>query len=271
MPAPALFRTDDEIFAPRPLLGWLGFSLTAGWVNASAFLACRNFISHVTGMVTSLALDLPRLTLALESVLVLGAFLSGAAIAVLAAETWRARRRMAFALPLWLALALLVGVALAGRAGLFGEFGSSTSEEAAQVSLAMLGALAAAMGLLNASVALATANAIRSTHLTGPATDLAGNLVRAALGSDEASSRELRWASLRAAKLVAFATGGVVAAACAERLRYDLFLLAAVALAAALGLTAAPPTSHAPPRGPGGAALTVKPRPTARSPGAATR
>ncbi len=240
MTAPALFTTDAEFFAPRAMLGWVGFSLTAGCVNAGAFLACRNFVSHVTGMVTSLSLDVPRPPLAFEYALVLAAFVVGAAVAALAAETWRERRQAAFVLPIMLSFVALLGVALAGRAGLFGAFGAPTSETGGPASFALLGALAAAMGLLNASVALATSNAVRSTHMTGPATDLAANLVRAALGSGEASARELRWASLRAAKLVAFAVGGAVAAACAGRLHYDVFLLAAAVLVVALGLCVAP-------------------------------
>ncbi|HEU4406345.1 MAG TPA: DUF1275 domain-containing transporter [Polyangiaceae bacterium] len=240
MPAPALFKTDDDIFTPRHLLGWVAFSMTAGCVNAGAFLACRNFVSHVTGVLTNLSLDVLRPPLALEYALVLAAFVAGAALATLAAETWGGRRRAAYALPLALAFVALVAVALAGRAGLFGEFGAATSETGGQASFALLGALAAVMGLLNASVALATANGIRATHMTGPATDLAANLVRGLLASGDAAARERRWGLLRAAKLTAFATGGVVAAANAARLEYDVFMVAAGMLVVALGLTAAP-------------------------------
>jgi uncharacterized membrane protein YoaK (UPF0700 family) len=240
MPSSALFTKDEDFFTPRALLGWLGFSLTAGCVNAGAFLACRNFVSHVTGMVTSLSLDVPNPPLALEYFLVLAAFVTGAAVAALAVETWTGRRQAAFVLPLLLSFVSLLGVAFAGRAGLFGTFGSPTSETGGPASFALLGALAAAMGLLNASVALATSNAIRSTHLTGPATDLAANLVRAALGTGEAGARELRWALLRIAKLVAFAAGGAFAALYADRLQYDVFMVAALMLVAALGLCAIP-------------------------------
>lgn len=240
MLAPALFKSDEEIFAPRHLLGWVAFSLTAGCVNAAAFLACRNFVSHVTGVLTSLSLDVPRPPLALEYALVFSAFLVGAAIAALASETWAGWRRAAFVLPIVLSFAILMGVAIAGRAGLFGQFGAPTSETGGPASFALLGALAAAMGLLNASVGLATANGIRSTHMTGPTTDLAVNLVRGLLSNGKESARERRWALLRAAKIAAFVTGGITAAANAERLQYDLFTVAAVTLIVALGLTAAP-------------------------------
>lgn len=241
MPSPALFKTDEDFFAPRQLLGWVGFSLTAGCVNAGAFLACRNFVSHVTGMTTNLALDVGRPTLALEYGLVLAAFILGAAVATLASETLGgARREGAFALPVLLSFLALVGVAAAGRVGAFGAFGAPASETGGQADFAMLGTLAASMGLLNASVALATGNAIRSTHLTGPATDLAANLVRGALGSGKEAQRERRWGLLRAAKLAAFASGGVLAVQLAGRLEYDIFLVAAVLLVVALGLTLSP-------------------------------
>jgi hypothetical protein len=247
MPVPALFKNDEEIFAPCHLLGWLGFSLAAGCVNAGGFLACRNFVSHVTGMVTSMAVDLTRPPLALEFALVFAAFIAGAAVATLTAETSGPRRRAAFALPVLLSSAALAGVAVAGRVGAFGAFGAPTNEVAAPASFALLGALAAAMGSLNAAVALATSNAIRSTHLTGPATDLATNLVRAALLPGAAGSRELRWGLLRAAKVAAFVAGGVAAATVADRLKYDLFLAAALVLVAALGLTALPGALRAAP------------------------
>ena len=112
----------------------------------------------------------------------------------------------------------------------------------------MLGLLAAAMGMVNASIAAATANQVRVTHLTGPATDLAGNIVRAALGAGKGSAIEARWAMLRSAKLGSFVVGAALAVKLADDLQYDVFSLAAGILIVALGFTGAPeqPSEHPP-------------------------
>ncbi|HEU4535008.1 MAG TPA: hypothetical protein VFS00_12865, partial [Polyangiaceae bacterium] len=200
MTVPALFRTDDDVFAPRALLGWVGFSLAAGCASAGALLACRD----VLGGAAWAAADGARAPFALGCALVLAAFLAGATLAALAAETWVVRRELGFALPLVLSSTALLGVAFAGRAGAFGAFGGQAGGAGAAPCLALLGAVAAAAGLLNSSVSLATSKAIRATPSAGAAADLVTGLVRAALGSGDERARELRWALLRAVKLAAF-------------------------------------------------------------------
>jgi hypothetical protein len=236
MPAPALYRTDDDLFAPRALLGWVGFSLAAGCACVGALLACRDVASGAAGPAT----DLGGQPLVLAGALVLAALTAGATAANLAAQTWDTRREFGFALPLLLAFVALAGVAFAGRAGAFGAFGGPAGGAGSPAGLALLGAVAAAIGLLHSSVARATSNAIRATPSAGAASDLAANLVRAALGAADERARELRWALLRAVELVAFVAGGAFAAASAGRLQYDLFLVPAGLLIFSLGLTAAP-------------------------------
>jgi uncharacterized membrane protein YoaK (UPF0700 family) len=237
MPTP-LASTEKEIFAPRHVLGWTLFSLTAGSVNAAAFMACRTFVTHVTGTVTTFGIDAADPGLAAEYGLVFGAFIAGAMLAVLLAETLPARRRHLMALPFMIVFAILMVVALAGQAGSFGPFGAKNTETTGAFVLLIL--LAGAMGLQNAAVALATGNAIRTTHLTGPATDLAGNVVRAALGRGFGSYRESRWALLRLVKMAAFAIGAGVAARYSEALEYHVFTMPAAFVLLAVGFTFAP-------------------------------
>ena len=64
-------------------------SMSAGAVNAGAFLACQRFVSHVTGTVTLIGLDFGRWPLLGEYMLVLLCFLVGAMTAVfLLAQRW---------------------------------------------------------------------------------------------------------------------------------------------------------------------------------------
>ncbi|MBX3259964.1 MAG: DUF1275 domain-containing protein [Labilithrix sp.] len=209
-------------------------------MNASAVMACQNFVTHITGNVTNLAADAPR---AADYMFVIASFIGGGMIAVLIGEMMRARPKAAFALPLLASFVTLLGIAVAGKTGIFGAFGVDDHDN--ERAFIMLGLLAAVMGMVNASLGVATDNKIRVTHLTGPATDLAGNIVRAALGAGAGHAAEARWATLRFAKLAAFAVGAGLAVKSAPRLQYDLFAVAAGILIVALGFTGAPASADA--------------------------
>ncbi|OJY26578.1 MAG: hypothetical protein BGO98_06000 [Myxococcales bacterium 68-20] len=235
-----VFASEQRIFAPRHVLGWTLFTLTSGFINAGAVMACKSFVTHITGNVTNLALDAPRAS----AYVFLGAsFIGGAMVAVLIGEMSRSKPKAGFGIPLVLSFATLVGIAIAGKAGIFGSFGVADGNN--QRAFVMLGLLGAVMGMVNAAIATATSNKVRVTHLTGPATDLAGNIIRAALGSGMGHAAELRWATLRAVKLAAFAVGAGLAVRFASRLEYDLFAVAGGILVVALGLTGAPESADA--------------------------
>ncbi|HVJ93735.1 MAG TPA: DUF1275 family protein, partial [Labilithrix sp.] len=195
------------------------FTASAGFVNAGAVMACETVVSHITGSVTNLAADEPR---ARDYVLVTASFIGGAMLAVLISETFRARPKLAFSLPVFASFGMLVAVGLVGKAGWFGPFGAGPTFTAAMV--AMLAVLGAAMGMVNAAVANATNQQIRVAHLTGPATDLAGNLVRAALGTGKGTTTELRWASLRFAKVASFGVGAAACVKVSGALEFDVFI-----------------------------------------------
>jgi uncharacterized membrane protein YoaK (UPF0700 family) len=89
--------------------------------------------------------------------------------------------------------------------------------------------LAFAMGLQNAAVASTTGLSVRTTHLTGPATDLGIHLGTAFFASGSERRDSLKGAALRIGKIVAFVTGAGVALPLADRLGY-LMLLAPAAL-----------------------------------------
>jgi uncharacterized membrane protein YoaK (UPF0700 family) len=235
-----VFTLEKTIFAPRHVLGWMLFTLSAGFVNAGAVMACKSFATHVTGNVTSLASDA---SLGGHYAFVVAMFIGGAMLAVLVAETLKTKAKLAFALPVLLSFMLLVAIAIAGKAGVFGAFGGDRG--VGERAFTLLGFLAAAIGMVNASVANATSNQIRVSHLTGPVTDLAGNIVRAALGAGSGTGTELRWAMLRFAKLASFAVGAGIAAKLSGTLRYDVFIAAAGILIVALGFTGAPETQEA--------------------------
>lgn len=196
-------------------------AFAAGAVNAGALLACQRFVSHVTGTVTRIGVDAAQL-LALDYALVLVAFILGAASAILLARKLGDSSRPAYWLPLTSVAAVLVGVALAGNAGWFGVFGATVETTG---DFGMLAVLAFAMGMQNAAVASSTGLAVRTTHMTGPATDI--GVAVAMLISGDRDDRTAARSSLllRSTKLLAFITGGVAMAILCPRFGYLAFLL----------------------------------------------
>ena len=225
------FISDESLFAPRRVFAWVLFSACAGAVNGGAWVAVRSFATHVTGAVTSLGLSGAQGEVALAGGLAIGAFFVGAMIAALIADTLNTRERRAVTVSLLLVSSTLFGVAVAGHAGAFGAFG----EDGGRGALVLLALLSGCMGAQNAAVGLATANAIRTTHATGPLTDLAVNVVRGVLGTSRSPERELRWAVLRARKIMSFAVGALAAAHYAPSLGYGVFAVAAVFSVLAVG------------------------------------
>ncbi len=86
-------------------------------------------------------------------------------------------------------------------------------------------------GLQNAVVSVATGNAVRTTHVTGPATDLAVFLAQAVSGGATNRKTARRHVRLRLVKIGSFVLGGVIAPLCAARLDYLVFLAPIVPLA----------------------------------------
>jgi uncharacterized membrane protein YoaK (UPF0700 family) len=74
----------------------------------------------------------------------------------------------------------------------------------------LLSLLSFAMGLQNATVATSTGMAIRTTHMTGPATDLGVHLATAFFTGGDARRNALRGAALRGGKIVAFVSGAAL-------------------------------------------------------------
>lgn len=224
-------HTPQTIFSWRHLPSWMMLTLAAGAINAGAFLACQRFVTHVTGTATQIGLDIGSIWLMLDYALVLCCFILGAAIAVLIIEgRVRLGGKPWHAAPLLLVIAVLTLVALAGHAGVFGPFGGEVEEAPDFALLAILGF---AMGMQNATVATSTGMMIRTTHLTGPATDLGVHLAMSCLSTGETRRSAMKGAALRAGKILSFILGAVLMVPAVKAISWLAFLMptAAVVLA----------------------------------------
>jgi uncharacterized membrane protein YoaK (UPF0700 family) len=220
-------HTPDTIYSPRHVPSWLLLAGAAGTVNGVAFLICEQFITHVTGTVTRLGLELPHVGLVAEYAVIVVSFVGGAAASVVAIQARALRgKRPRWATPLVSVALILVGVAVAGQVGAFGRFGGTYAAEPPP--FALLSLLAFAMGLQNAAVASTTGLAVRTTHLTGPATDLGIHLGVACLATGAERRSALRGAALRGGKVLAFMLGAGLALPLAGTFEY-LSLLAPAA------------------------------------------
>jgi len=201
-------------------------AFAAGAVNVGALLACQRFVTHVTGSATQIGVHFARGWLLLDYTIVILCFIAGAMGAALFIDG-RANRgkRPWYSLPLVLDVLVLCGVAVAGHLGAFGEFGGSVEHLSDFVLLSVLGF---AMGMQNAAVATSTGMAVRTTHLTGPATDL-GVSVATALTAANDADRSWAWrgAALRGSKILSFTLGGAAMAPLCLRLGYLAFLVPA--------------------------------------------
>jgi len=221
-----------EVTSSRHLPSWMLLAFAAGSVNATAFLACERFVAHVTGIVTRIGTDVGAWTLMVDYAFVLACFVVGATVATVLVKRGGPERASERAwLPLALVTTILATVALAGHLGWFGRFGG-TVESARD--FALLSILAFTMGAQNAAAALRSGMAVRTTHMTGPSTDLAIGIGTILTSSGAARREPLPGIVMRGAKIFAFAAGAAVTAPIAIHAGFAAFALPAFACAGAM-------------------------------------
>jgi uncharacterized membrane protein YoaK (UPF0700 family) len=233
-----ILHPQETLMRRQHLTSWALLSFSAGAVNAGALLACQRFVSHVTGTATRIGVD-ARQTLALDYLLVLGAFIAGAALAILLARVVRRdpSAAPAYWAPLGLVACFLVAIAVLGSAGAFDAFGGTVETPR---DFALLAGLSLTMGMQSAAVAASTGLAVRTTHMTGPSTDI--GIALAQLSSTDAVERAAARSSLalRSTKLFSFITGGALMAVLCARLEYLAFAFPAVTISIATTLSYLP-------------------------------
>jgi len=199
-------HTPETIYSPRHVPSWLMLAGAAGAVNGFAFMMCEQFVTHLSGTFTELGLKGWRPTLLFDSAALIFSFIAGAVTSIVILHVRAGSGdRPRWATPLVSVTLLLIGVAAAGRAGLFGPIGGDA--DGLEPPILLLSLLSFAMGAQNAAVAATTGLAVRTTHVTGPATDLGIHLATALFARGKERWNALRGAYLRGGKILAFALG----------------------------------------------------------------
>jgi len=146
----------------------LGLTLAfiAGAANAGGYLAVSRYTSYITGVLSAISenLALNRLSLIPQGIAAFAAFLAGSATSAVLIN-WARRRKLQSEYAL--ALMLEAGLLLA-----FGLLGANLSALAHVITPVTVLLLCFLMGLQNAIITKISGAEIRTTHMTGNATDL---------------------------------------------------------------------------------------------------
>ncbi len=197
------------------LLGGLGLAATAGFINSVALLLGTLPVTHLTGTVSHLSLDLGTghpgdavFIASLAMAFVLGAVLSGV---IIGASTLRLGRRY--------------GIAVMSEAGLLAVAAIAVSHSLWATALLA----AAAAGLQNAMASSYRSMIVRTTHVTGLLTDL-GFLAGQRLGGHKIAGWRF---ALIGGLLVAFVSGGLLGVVAHARIGGDALWIPSGGLALA--------------------------------------
>ncbi len=147
-------------------LGYI-MALLAGAINAGGFFAFARFTSHVSGELSTAAerLYTQEWEIALTSFLLVASFIAGATHAAWTI-IWakRQRFRSSYGISMWLEAIYLLFFGLMGSALLAWQWGKLTP-----ISMMLLCFI---MGMHNTVLTVLSAGSIRTTHMTGFATDI---------------------------------------------------------------------------------------------------
>ena len=210
-------------------LGYL-LAFVAGAINAGGFLAVQQYTSHMTGIVSEMAdlIALGQYRIALFGLLCLATFISGAACTALLVNYARSRQLQSeYATPLLVEASLLMAFGILGTRIL--------AVDGVFVTITIL-LLCFVMGLQNAVITKISGAVIRTTHVTGIATDLGIDVGRwlfrkAATGAEFVPTPQRM--PMLAILLMSFFVGGLTGAVGFQALGYAATLPLAAALIAA--------------------------------------
>jgi uncharacterized membrane protein YoaK (UPF0700 family) len=186
----------------------LGMTLAfvAGATNAGGYLAVSQYTSHMTGVLSSIAdnLALSRFHLVAGGIATFCSFLAGAAVSAILIN-WARRKKLQSEY----ALALLLEAALMASFGPLGHNLRSLDHAFVPATVCMLAFM---MGLQNAIITKISGAEIRTTHMTGNATDLGIELGKLLYWNRDETSADRVLANREKLKihagLIALFTGG---------------------------------------------------------------
>jgi uncharacterized membrane protein YoaK (UPF0700 family) len=216
-----LIRVGDERTANIDLALAGLLSSVAGALNAVGFLIAGSFTANMTGNISAFADTLAdgAVVISLSFAGLVVAFIFGAGMAALAIQAGERKKiRSIYALAIAaeaVALLLLSAALVLAPLGMHETF--------------LVVILSFVMGLQNAVTTMISRARVRTTHVSGMATDI-GIELAALVGGDASRQDALPKLSLHSLTLACFAVGGVCGAVLFGFVGYWLFVIAAAIL-----------------------------------------
>lgn len=193
---------------------WSLLAFQAGFLNSIGFLACQRFVSHVTGFGTQSGIAAAHgdWGLALIALTAPASFLYGAWLAGMLTEVRQTRGLTPRYHGVVYVISILIGILFVmGVTGFFGAFGEPLLHFHDYFFLSVLSFIC---GLQNACFTRMTNGQIRTTHLTGLATDFGTDMALLQRGVLNEKDRLMarRRNLTRAATFVSFVMGAMLSA-----------------------------------------------------------
>ncbi len=217
-----------DIYKKEYILLWAILAFKAGLLNASGFLIAGSYVSHVTGFGTQvgLAMGHDEFTFGIELLVIPFAFIGGALIVSLVLD----REYTSTQIPRYPLVQSMITFLLGVIVFLFvsGAFSTESPLIHDENSILLIGLLCLVCGLKNGLTTWATSGKIRTTHITGLATDIGLHLPKLFRPS-EASSRypePKKVTYVRIITIISFSLGSGLAALLIPTIGYRVFYLA---------------------------------------------
>lgn len=216
-----LIRVGDERSGHIDLVLAGALSSIAGALNAVGFLIAGSFTANMTGNLSAFAdhLAAGQMVLALSFAGLVLAFLCGAGLAALAIQTGEARRLRsiyAWMIVVEAGLLFLLAAIFLTRPG-------------AVPGAALVFTLCFVMGLQNAVTTMISRARVRTTHVSGMATDI-GIELAALIGGTARRHEAMPKLKLHSLTLICFSAGGIVGALLFGLVGHWLFVITAALL-----------------------------------------
>lgn len=217
----------DQLYAPKNIFIWFILAMQGGILNVGGYMAVHRFVSHVTGFATLFGAQMSKGEWWDAFGMLLGPlfYIMGTIFSAWFIERPRHRsKEPRYPIVFSVIIFNLLILAFAGYLGFLGNFG----EEFHNLNdYLLLFVLALTCGIQNAVISSASGAVIRTTHLTGPTTDLGIGLVKWWTVRKNAP-KDLVFANLcRMGIIASFITGSLIGAFTFSRLQFLGFLMPA--------------------------------------------
>lgn len=217
----------EDLYGRQYIYLWVILSFKAGLINAIGFLVAGKFVSHITGFGTQIGISFAqnKYIYGLELLLVPICFILGSSLVTFVLE----RQFDSKTIPNYPLIQALITFLIGFTAfmALFGFFDHSHYFDTTTLQIIFLSLLCLICGLKNGLTTWATHGKIRTTHITGLATDIGLHLPKFFFNKKNYRYPEKRRVNFtRIITLVSFSLGSFISAITYSHIGYYSLLIA---------------------------------------------